>query len=463
MNKWIRGTNSAVLSIAVIVLFILSTLFLNSKTGLQWDLTANKRNTLSEKTISTLAGLKQEVKALAFHDDRSSIPTQVRDLFQEYAKRSDKFKYEEINASQDPTTTRNYEVTSSGTIVLDMNGKRQKLTIYDMFGNQTQSGSYQFTGEEKLTQALVQLTSEKQYPVYFLSGHGELAYSELSELRSALEGDNYVVKELNLVREGKVPDDAKALFLLGPQNDLSEAEANLLKEYVKGEGKLYVAIEYAPTLAEWKHLPSLLKDLGITSQNAIVLEPQRALANMPFAIVPQYGYHESVQPLEDKNVVTILPTGIGLKSETTESGYTASSIIRTTSSAYGKSDLSKFASGRVSASDIQKQEGDLTGPFDLGYAVSTSEGKPKAVVMGSASFLHDQFIGEQANKNLALNTSAWLQENKELITITPKEETIQQAYLLPNQANWIFYGTVILYPALFLVIGGLLWWRRRRG
>jgi len=87
VNRWIRGTNSAVLSAAVVVLFVLSTLFLGSRTGLQWDLTANKRNTLSEKTITTLRNLKTDIRVLTFFESGNQVGSrQILDLLKEYSK-----------------------------------------------------------------------------------------------------------------------------------------------------------------------------------------------------------------------------------------------------------------------------------------------------------------------------------------------------------------------------------------
>lgn len=44
MNKWLKGANAAVLSAAVLGIFIIATIFLYSAKGLQWDLTKNKKN-----------------------------------------------------------------------------------------------------------------------------------------------------------------------------------------------------------------------------------------------------------------------------------------------------------------------------------------------------------------------------------------------------------------------------------
>ncbi|MGO4271439.1 ABC transporter, partial [Paenibacillus sp. TAF58] len=66
MNKWIRGTNATVLSIAVIGIFIILTIFLHSLKGFQVDLTKNKSFTLSEQTVATLKNLNQDIHIVAF-------------------------------------------------------------------------------------------------------------------------------------------------------------------------------------------------------------------------------------------------------------------------------------------------------------------------------------------------------------------------------------------------------------
>jgi ABC-type uncharacterized transport system involved in gliding motility auxiliary subunit len=78
--------------------------------------------------------------------------------------------------------------------------------------------------------------------------------------------------------------------------------------------------------------------------------------------------------------------------------------------------------------------------------------------------LSDNEITVQGNRDFAMNSVGWLQELKDQVTIRPRQgEAYQQALILPNQANMIFYGTVVVFPLCFLLVGGLIWWRRRKG
>jgi ABC-type uncharacterized transport system involved in gliding motility auxiliary subunit len=96
--------------------------------------------------------------------------------------------------------------------------------------------------------------------------------------------------------------------------------------------------------------------------------------------------------------------------------------------------------------------------------VESADKKPKAVILGSSNFLVDQEIQSQGNKDFAMNSVGWLQEKKDQITIRPRQgDAYQEALMTPAKANTIFYSTIILLPFLFLLLGGFIWWRRRRG
>lgn len=463
MNKWLRGTNAAVLSLAVVGIFIVATIFLNSLSGLQWDLSANKKFTLSEKTVETLNKLDKDIKITAFTGVQSQNDTimnrDVMDLLRQYQKRSGKISLEEIDPIKEPARAQQYQIDQLGTLVFESGGKQKKVYTYELFAAGSAQGSYAFSGEEKFTQAIVSLTSDVTHPVYFLTGHGELAANQTSAFRSSLEGEGYVIKDLNLFKEGKIPDDAETIFILGPQNDLNESETKLLKEYVQGKGKLYVAYGYAKDVQKFAQLDELIAAVNVKNTKAVALENSKSILNDPLTIVPGYGSHPITESLSAQDRVTILPIAMALQTDTANADYRASALLRTSNQAYGETDLAGLTAGK-SGNDSS----DVKGPLDLAYAVQNKEDKPKAFVIGSFQFLTDSLINQQGNRDFALNSLGWLQEQAESVTIRPREqESVQQAFIMPNQANWIFYGTVIGFPLLFLAAGTAVWWRRRKG
>ncbi|MGQ7891093.1 GldG family protein [Paenibacillus sp. WC2504] len=462
MNKWIRGTNATVLSIAVIGIFIILTIFLHSLKGFQVDLTKNKNFTLSEQTVNTLKNLNQDVHVIAFTnsgDNNEFVTRQVTDMIQEYKKQSSKITYDEYDMLKQPSMAKQYGVDQGGTLVFEMGTKKQNVNFYELFVGQ-QDGSYTFSGEEKFTQAITSLTSTEKHTVYMLSGHQEYPLTAMTILRNSLEAANYTVKDLNLYVEGKIPDDAQMLMLLGPQNDLNDKEADLIKAYLKDKGKIYMALGFDKDMAtKWKNIDAIMKTYGIQDQHAIAIEPKQTSLYDPLTIIPDYGSHDITNKLSSNNLVTMLSLAVSLNADGSAPDYTQSLLLKTTDKAYGETDINLLAQSKT------KQDAtDVKGPLNLGYAISNKDNKPKAVILGGSTFVLDQDIQNQGNKDFAMNSIGWLQEQKDQITIRPRQgDAFQQAMITPSQANTIFLVTIVFLPLLFLVIGGLIWWRRRRG
>ncbi|TBL73065.1 GldG family protein [Paenibacillus thalictri] len=462
MNKWIRGTNAAVLSLAVIGIFIVLTIFLNSVKSLQVDLTQSKKFTLSESTENTLKALDKDVHIMSFTSDQTDpfAKRQVVDLVQEYKKRSGKITFDEYDLVKQPSMAKQYEVDPGGTIIVESGTQKKSIGFYSMFLPGQQQGEYQFSGEEKLTQALASLNSKEKHKVYFLSGHQEIPLNQMSVWKSSLEGENYEVAELNLLREGKIPDDAEALFIIGARSDVSDKESDLIKEYLNGKGKLYAALGFDKDMAtKWKNIDALLAVYGIKDQHAVAIEPKQSVLFDPLTIIPEYGYHDITKKLSDYNLLTMLTLAVTLNVDMPSADYPSTVIMKTTDKAYGETNIDLLTKNQS-----KQDAADIKGPLNLGYAVETKDNKPKAVVLGGSTFLTDQTISQQGNRDFAMNSVGWLQEQKEQVTIRPRPgDSIQQAMITGGQASSIFYGTVLLFPILFLLIGGSIWWRRRRG
>ncbi|MNI15203.1 ABC-type uncharacterized transport system [compost metagenome] len=463
MNKWIRGTNAVVLSAAVIGIFLILTIFLNSVKGFQLDLTENKSFTLSEQTIETLNNLDQDLHITAFTNSGESpfINRQVIDMAQEYKRHNRHITFDEYDMLKEPSKAKQYGVDQSGTLIFEIGEQRRTVNFYEIFiVGQQQDGSYQFSGEEKFTQAIKSLTSKEKHMAYFLSGHEEVPMNQLSLLQSSLRDANYEVKELNLLREGKIPEDAQILFLIGAQKDVSNKEAELINAYLKDKGKIYMALGFNKDMATvWPHIDGIMNTYGIKNQHAIAIEPKQTTLFDPLTIIPEYGNHPITTKLSDYNLLTMMSLAVSLQAEEGTGDWKNSLLLSTTSQAYGETDIPMLLQSKTKKDDI-----DIAGPLNLGYAVEDKDNKPKAVILGGSTFLMDQEIQNQGNRDFALNSIGWLQEQKDQVTIRPRQEAaFQQALITASQANTIFYGTLVFFPLVFLVFGGLIWWRRRQG
>ncbi|WP_040952519.1 GldG family protein [Gorillibacterium massiliense] len=466
MKNWLKGTNAAVLSIAVVAVFILLMVFLHSAKDVQWDMTSNKSFTLSEQTNTTLKDLDQKVHVVVFTAPGADYYTrQITDLLETYHKKNSNLTWESVDPAKKPSIAEKYEVTDYGTIVMEMGTNRKTYSYSDIFTMNAAQTGYDFAGEQVLTQGIIGFTSKEKTNVYVLTGQGEYSSTELTQLTKSLEGENYVVTDLNLLKEAKIPDDAKALYVLDPKKDLTDAEAKLVLDYVKGDGKLMMALGVTKDMETWKNWNDVLAAVGVKNVQALAVESKKSLMTDPLTIIPEYGNHDITDKLSQANESLVMPASIALKETDKHEGLTLTPLLTTSSDSYGKTNVNEIlnAAQQLTEKDIAKAAADVAGPLDLAFAVEDANSKPKAVVIGNGIFLGDQWFTQYGNRDFFMNSAGWLQEQKGGITIRAREDVaVKQALLTPAKSNTIFVLTVAVIPALFLLAGGTIWWRRRR-
>jgi ABC-type uncharacterized transport system involved in gliding motility auxiliary subunit len=463
MKKWLSHTNSTVLSVAVIGIFILLTLFLNSLGGFQLDLTSNKQYTLSDQSLTAIKNVKDDVNILVLTVENANntvLNREVADMIEEYAKRSSKLKMKQYNLTQEPALASKYGITGSS-IVLEQGDRHKVIDIASLFtaNGDGSDGSYQFTGEEKLTQALMNLSSTETKKMAFLTGHEELSLDQMGTLRTSLEQNNVTTEELQLNQADKVPDDANVLAIIGPQRDLSDAELKAIRTYMSNGGKLLLSLGFAEDMkSSWKNIDALIADYGVVDEHAVMVDNNQASTMGPLWVAPEYGSHAITDKLAQNKLYPMLSLSIALTSKEQDK-YKLSPLMHSSNESYGETNIS----GLLQNETNNDKDVDIQGPVDLGYAADTNDGKPKAVILGSSIFMQDSEIINGGNRDFILNIVNYLSEKQDGLTIRPRVQAdYETAYLNGQQARVIFFAAIVAFPLVFVIIGVLLWWRRRR-
>jgi ABC-type uncharacterized transport system involved in gliding motility auxiliary subunit len=107
---------------------------------------------------------------------------------------------------------------------------------------------------------------------------------------------------------------------------------------------------------------------------------------------------------------------------------------------------------------------DAKGPLDLAFAVEASGEKPaRLVVVGNSTFVSNIRLRAQqfANPLLFGNVIHWLSGQENLIAIPPKPVGSYPLVLNADQANFVFLSSFLFLPGAVLLIGAIVWWRRR--
>lgn len=453
------GANTLVFSIAFLaVLGLLN--FVGAKYNKRVDVTQNKQYSLSEQTKKIVGNLSSETKVVMLVRPGDPHVQQMKELWQEYAHVSKQLKFETIDPDREPSKARAFATEFDtgpnlryGQVFLTQGVKKVEVT-----------GST----EQDFTAGLLKLTQDKQKVVYFLEGHGE---QDLIQAKSALAKQNYKTENLSLLGKKDVPADAAVVVVAGPQSALMAQEVDVLKAYVEQGGRVFAMLSDKRTgMEDW------LTQLGITARNDLVVDP-RANINyepaMPVAL--RYPHHAITQGLQ----ATAYPmTRSLMQAEKMPEGVTAWSLVETSPEAWGETNLMSREIGFDAGKDAK-------GPLSLAYALMLDQ-KPEAaapvasgsteadaldaekkqtrmIVMGTAQFAADRLYGsELSNGDLFLKSLNWLAEEDALVSIPAKDTTPRTIEMMGNQINAVFLTSVAGVPALMVVIGSVIWWRRRR-
>ncbi len=439
------GVNTVLLILMVLAIIVLVEILL-TRHHLRFDLTETKRYSLAEKTRKILKNLDKEVKTIAFYGVGEFGRAQIEELLEEYTYHSQKFSYEFVDPARNPGKTKEYEVKSHGTIIMESGSRRERTFRRD---------------EESITNTLFKVIREEKKIVYFLKGHGEGDISrDYSEAKKAIEEENYQAKELVLLREKDVPSDASVLVINGPKKDLFESELESISRFIQQGGKILFMIDpfAAPALT------SFLRQYGIELREDMIIDKLSRVFGGDY-LMPIVSSYESHPITEDLSLASFFPLARSIEiAEKPGEGIEVQTLAKTGQGSWGEVNKESLKEGKVGYTEGEDAIGPLTVAAVASVATRDKKSKARIVVYGDSDFARDTHLNLSGNKNLFLNTIGWLAEEESLISIRPREAHFTPIILTKSQARLSFWLPVVLLPAIVLGIGaGILSYRRWRG
>jgi ABC-type uncharacterized transport system involved in gliding motility auxiliary subunit len=454
------GTNLLIAALAVLGIITLVEA-ISIRHDHRFDLTANKRYSLSPQSQQLLAALPQPVKATAFYQDAQGGRETAKDLLDQYAYYSKQFTYDFIDPDRNPGLAKRYGITSYGTIVLESGNKEEKVLTAD---------------EENLTNALLKVIREGKKVVYFLEGHGEHSINSnerdgYAEAKRAIESQNYEVKAVSLLAEGKLPDDAAILIIAGPRKDLLEPELAEITRFIDRGGKVLFLLdpEGAPALAQY------LANYGIQVVQGVVVDLVSRMFGADY-LMPVITSYEQHPITKDFDVASFFPLALAVKTtEKMPDRVSAQILAKTSPNSWLKHDMDELkAELRAEGRPTFNEKLDEKGPVSVAAVATVTpqhqgsgEQEPKKarlVVFGDSDFASNNYLNLSGNRDLFLNTVSWLAEEENLIAIRPKESGQFFSPVTANQQQLIFWLSMLVLPAAVIGSGiATYMWRRQHG
>jgi ABC-type uncharacterized transport system involved in gliding motility auxiliary subunit len=431
------GINSILITVvvlAIIVIVYLVTLDRNKR----FDLTQIKRFTLSDQTVKVLEGLEGPVHAYAF-----------------YSKQ------------MDPTGG---GIEEYGELLLEYGGKTEKVKT---------------SNEEGVTNALIKLIQTELKTVYFVTGHGERSIQEYGNegydrIRAAIETENYLIEEILLLREERIPEEAAVVAAAGPRNDYEPYEIGLIDDYLQNGGRVLMLIDPEEEKGRHTNIAALLEKYGLILGNDVIIDPlSRVLSGDYFMpVINSYTYNPITK---DFKIATFLRMvrSVSAKDDPGENIFVRE-VARTGEASWAETNFSDLVTGKAKYNEGVDREGpvnimayaSISRSADGGGAdesgadeeeLPEDEKRVDAIlaVIGDSDFVTNAMFQTQGNKDLFLNTINYLADRGELISVRPKQQESVFLTMTAQQGRIAFFVSIILIPLFVIAVGIYITIQRR--
>ena len=279
-----------------------------------------------------------------------------------------------------------------------------------------------------------------------------------------MRNDNYAVQTLSIAQYEIIPDDAAALVIPGPTIDLSDIEANLIHQYLKGGGRLLLSLDPGTPNSYNK----LINKWGITMIDGTIIDLGSSLANQPKTPLIQQEQFVTVDPI---NVITdplsqvYFPGTIAfdqvLPADEMPDYIRAKPIVGTTmlsclqfNEEINTCNQDQFTilapSMAIEALKPINEESD-----------ANATRQAKIVLFGDTDFISNYHFYNFNNSDLYLNSLNWLTEDVSLASVRAKALTYRRLVVTDREIQLIRGLSWFALPALMTILAFMTWWRRR--
>lgn len=431
----------------VLVLSILGVVnYLGNKNYKEFDLTKEKRNSLTEQTKKVVEMVKSPLKMTVYAKREEWAP--MLNLLKLYEAANRNIKLEAIDTDVRPDLVKANNITQNGTVIIDYNGKDSSFALMD---------------ELSVTNALLKALRTDKIVLYFVTGHQEISCKEsspegISVLCEKLLAQNYEVKDLDLTKIQSVPKDATAVFVLGPISGFLKQEIDILKEYVNRGGSFYLALAPAFKAELYDNLVDIVKPYGLTLGKDIVIDRLSTVQGAE-ATIPIIEKYEAKHPItEGFNLRTVFPLSSSV--QTIPDKDTAVILAYTSAfpGSWAETDLKGVTEGKAKFDEGK----DVKGPVGLiGVAEGTGTNTTRVVLLGSSSFLVNAYQNQSGNTTLFLNSVSWMVNDEGIISFNRPGVEEFPVILSAQHLQMIFVISILVVPIVFFGTAIFIYRRRR--
>jgi ABC-type transport system involved in multi-copper enzyme maturation permease subunit len=382
-----------------------------------------------EETLQALEGpvvitaYAPDIPLLRARIEKSLLPLQLR-------YRELELRY--VDPQKQPHLAREQGIRHHGEMIIEGMGRRQHVRQPDL---------------DSLAMALGRIARQGEPWVISLRGHGEASPDDrsprgLSALRDVLERQGYRVIDLDPLSTTQIPRNTALLLVAGSRQDYPPHVTSMLQRYLQDDGRLLWLHEGANSAA-------LQQLSGLATLPGRVVDPAAHRAGLAQRQVPLGDFPDQLLA-QPPGQYAVLDGAVALAPGQSP-GWRKLALLHSSGDAWNETAPPEAPQRR------DPLHGEQQGPLVLGAALQRDQGR--LVVLGDSDFVRNAALGAGGNRALALGLVNWLTGNR-LATARPADDIAIE--WSPRSGSLAALLHVLFLPVLYLGVGLLLRWHRRR-
>ena len=477
-RKWLID-GSRTLSLVLLILAA----FLGINTGMKVldltpiDLTQEKLYTLTDESKERVKDIDKDVHLyfVGYTDDNADL-----ELAKQYKDANEKIVAEAVDEESRPDLVEKYGIQDSGSsgIIVECGDRSKVLTASDLVTYDSTTYETISIAEEKLTSAIISVTTDDIPKVYFLEGYSDFTLDyNMYYLSIYLENEITEVDTLNILSTGKVPDDCDTLVITSPSQDFSNEAKTAIIDYINRGGNILWLNAAMSVSADLPNVNEVLALYGVNPFDVGVIretDSSRMVANSPDLVIPNLESSKITEDIYSDGIIFRYPTRININEDGLEDlNVVETDLVTTSEESYFRTDFNNSSSAAA--------EGEETGSFVVGAELEktiteaneetgASAVTSTLIIYGENYFISDYPFAQDSqygaiqvstyNKDLVLNSLAYLADREE--DITARKSTGTVTYTATEQQDTIVRIIIFAVPVIIILVGLIVWQRRRR-
>jgi hypothetical protein len=444
---------------------------------LHFDLTREKVFTPSPQAQAVVDRLTEDVKLTYFYQASDRSGRRAKDMVEVLGRRNPRLHVRTVDPEQQPSVADTYGVRIYNAAVLEADGRRIQVNSTD---------------ENDIALGILRVLRQRVTTICFMEGHNEYpmdnfefhthfeglvghSHSEsgsgrvlmtghgAGRMRRALEALGYDARKIVPATLTAIPADCAAVLDVNPRTTYLPGESDLLVGYLARGGSALLLYDLGFVLEP--RLAAALRTVGVAVEQDVVVDPlDHYSTDAEVVAVPTYDPHVITRRI----ALTFYPGIRSLALLPPPPGVTVTPLFQSSVQSYARpvQAVAERQPGREAVPGAPGKP--AAGRRVLAAAVEgTWPGAPagarpfRLVVVGDADFASNSFFPYMANSDLAVAMTRWLAREEAAPTMASRIPVPPLVLLTSRQMWQIFLGVEVLLPLGVVLVGAVIWWRRR--